>query len=171
MKDRKRSVRSKWLISDELWSEMQPLLPKLPERDYRTGGRPRVSDRAAMQAIFFVLRTGCQWKALDATGICSGSRAHARFQAWRKAGIFKAFWKKGLQRYDALKGLDWKWQSIDASMVKAPVAGTKKKRQKPYGSRQNWLQALPAHRGARSTAGHRARRGQRARSPAAEGNT
>jgi hypothetical protein len=32
--------------------------------------RPRVDDRKAMDAIFYRLRTGCQWKALDATGIC-----------------------------------------------------------------------------------------------------
>ncbi|WP_414146665.1 transposase, partial [Enterobacter sp. 148H3] len=37
-------------------------------------------NRAAMHAIFFVLRTGCQWNALNATGICSSSSAHRRFQ-------------------------------------------------------------------------------------------
>ena len=35
-----------------------------------------------MDAIFFVLRTGCQWNALNATGICSSSSAHRRFQEW-----------------------------------------------------------------------------------------
>ncbi len=29
-----------------------------------------------------------QWKALDATGICSGSTAHLRFQEWVAAGVF-----------------------------------------------------------------------------------
>jgi putative transposase len=32
-----------------------------------------------MDAIFFVLRTGCQWNALHETGICSSSSAHRRF--------------------------------------------------------------------------------------------
>jgi Putative transposase of IS4/5 family (DUF4096) len=49
---------------------------------------PRVPDRAAMDAIFFVLRTGSQWGALSATGICSKSSAHRRFTEWVKAGVF-----------------------------------------------------------------------------------
>ena len=48
----------KWLISDELWSRIEPLLP--PRKVHPLGcHRPRVDDRAAMNAIFFVLRTGC----------------------------------------------------------------------------------------------------------------
>jgi transposase len=43
-----------------------------------------------MQAIFFVLRTGCQWRALDATGLCAHSAAHRRFQEWVTAGVFLA---------------------------------------------------------------------------------
>ena len=116
----------RWLISDALWREIEPLLPVVHDAEWFMGGRPRVSDRAAMNAIFFVLRTGCQWKALDATGICSSSVAHDRFQTWRKAGVFKAFWRKELQRYDEAKGIKWKWLSMDGSMGKAPVAGSKK---------------------------------------------
>jgi transposase len=47
-----------------------------------------------MDGIYFVLRTGCQWKALDATGICSGSTAHKRFQEWLEAGVFLRFWQQ-----------------------------------------------------------------------------
>jgi transposase len=137
MKDRRRRVRSKWLMSDELWDERQPLIPKVVNRHRFGGGRPRVPDRKAMEGILFVLRTGCQWHALDATGICSGSVAHSRLQAWRDAGVFKAFWRKELQKYDAITGSDWEWQSVDASLAKAPVAGSKKNGQKPHRSRKN----------------------------------
>jgi len=58
----------RWLMSDELWSELQPLLPPPPKRELSKGGRPRVPDRKAMNGILFVLRTGCQWDALNATG-------------------------------------------------------------------------------------------------------
>jgi transposase len=50
--------------------------------------RPRVADRAAMDAILLVLRSGMQWNALNATGICSSSSAHPRFQEWEQAGVF-----------------------------------------------------------------------------------
>jgi transposase len=49
-----------WLISDDLWSELQPLLPPPPKRELAKGGRPRVPERTAMNGIFFVLRTGCR---------------------------------------------------------------------------------------------------------------
>ena len=50
---------SGWRIPDELWEQMAPLLP--PRPSHRLGcHNPRVPDRAAMDAIFFVLRTGCQ---------------------------------------------------------------------------------------------------------------
>jgi transposase len=60
-----------------------------------------------MDAIFFVLRTGCQWNALRETTICSSSSAHRRFQEWLAAGVFAAFWREGLLAYDALRGIAW----------------------------------------------------------------
>lgn len=132
-----KGAREKWLVSDELWKEIEPLLPRHTAGRGRKAGRPPMRDRKALDGIFFVLKkTGCPWRALDATGICRGATAHLRFQQWRQAGVFKALWKKELQRYDTLKGIDWKWQSLDASFAKAPIAGTKKNRQKPYRSRQ-----------------------------------
>ena len=68
-----------------------------------------------------MLRTGCQWKALDATGICSGSTAHLRFQEWVSAGAFLELWRVGLERYDELKGPEWNWVSMDGSMTKSPL--------------------------------------------------
>src|SRR6266702_3510465 len=68
-----------WRMPDELWDKVQPLLP--PGKPHPLGcHRSRVDDRKAMDAIFYRLRTGCQWKALDATGICSGSSTHRRFK-------------------------------------------------------------------------------------------
>jgi hypothetical protein len=61
-----------------------PLLPPRPKHPLGCHN-PRVPDRAAMDAIFFVLRTGCQWNALKETRICSSSSAHRRFQEWTKA--------------------------------------------------------------------------------------
>jgi hypothetical protein len=51
------------------------------------GGRPGVPDRRVLAAVFFVLRTRCR-KALDGTGLGSGSTAHRRFQEWVGAGAF-----------------------------------------------------------------------------------
>lgn len=132
MKQSKRTGQSKnqWLISDALWERLKPLIPLHEPKPHPLGcHRPRVPDRQAMNGIFFVLRTGCQWKALDATGICSGSVAHARFQEWVQAGVFSTLWEVVLQEYDELKGLDWSWLSLDGAMSKAPLGGEKKRAQ------------------------------------------
>ena len=68
--------------TSELWEVLEPLIP-IRVNTHRFGGRrSRVPDRTCANGMFYVLRTGRQWKALDATGICSGSTAHLRFQEW-----------------------------------------------------------------------------------------
>lgn len=129
-----------WLIPDELWEKIEPLLPKHINHHRFGGGRPRAADRDAMNGIFFVLRTGCQWNALNVTGICSSSTAHRRFQEWTAAGVFEKLWKQGLLEYEQAKGLNWQWQSMDGAMGKAPLGG-EKNRAKSYGSGQRRGQA------------------------------
>src|SRR5690348_6696943 len=89
-------------ISDEPWAVLQPLLPVHVNTHRFGGGRPRVPDRACADASFFVLRTGCQWRALDQTELCAHSTAHDRFQAWVEAGVFLKLWQTGVQRFDEL---------------------------------------------------------------------
>jgi putative transposase len=117
-------VRRDWRIPDERWERIQPLLP--PRKPHPLGcHRPRVDDRRAMDAIFFVLRTGCQWNARQDTGLCSSSSAHRRLQEWAAAGVFLAFWGQGLAVYEALQGIDWEWLAMDGAMTKAPLGGKK----------------------------------------------
>jgi transposase len=68
---RKRSPNNKtttgFRVSDELWAVLEPILPVHVNTHRFGGGRPRVPDRQCADGIFYVLRTGCQWKALDET--------------------------------------------------------------------------------------------------------
>ena len=112
-----------WRISDYVWEEMENIIPE-PKDNHPLGcHKPRIVDRKIMNGILFVLRTGCQWQALDSTKICKHSVAHKRFQEWIKAGVFEKFWEKGLFMYDEKKGIGWKWQSLDGAMTKAPLGG------------------------------------------------
>ena len=79
-----------------------------------------MDDRKAMSAIFYVLRTGCQWNALPRS-LGASSTVHDRFQEWRKAGVFKQMWIDGLAMYDKKTGIDWKWQAMDGVITKAPL--------------------------------------------------
>ena len=87
------------------------------------GGRPRRSDRDCLNGILFVLRTGCQWNALSATGICPSSTAHDRFQDWVESGVFARLFDLALKDYDELIGIDWSFLSMDGAMTKAPLGG------------------------------------------------
>ncbi len=138
----------RWLVCDELWAKIEPLLPRPRRRARWRGGRPQIPDRRAMNGILFVLRTGCQWNALNATGICSTSTAHRRFQQWVRAGVFAKLWKQGLTDYDELQGIDWRWQAMDGVITKAPLGG-EKNRSQPHGSSQRRREAQFADRGRR----------------------
>ena len=129
-------------IPDALWERIDLLLPIY--KPSRKGGRPRLPLRQVANGILYVLWTGCQWKAMPKQ-FGSGSAIHAYFQVWVKLGIFEELWRLALEEYDGLKGIDWKWQSLDGAMNKSPLGG-EKNREKPDRSRQDRRQALGADR-------------------------
>lgn len=134
-----------WRIPDDLWTRIEPLLP--PEREHPHGGRPWTPARQVMDGIFFVLRTGCQWKALPRS-LAAPSTVHERFQTWEAAGVFRQLWVAGLEEYDQQVGIQWDWQAMDGAMTKAPLGGEKNRAQSDR-SGQGRSQALVANGGRR----------------------
>ena len=109
-------------LPDELWERMQPWLPRYQKS--ARGGRPRSDLRKVANGIFYVLRTGCQWKAAPRE-FASGSTLHRYFQQGVAADVFRRLWKAALLEYDELKGIEWNWQSVDGAMTKSPLGGEK----------------------------------------------
>src|SRR5919202_4786563 len=134
-------------VSDALWAVLEPLIPVRLNPPRFGGGRPRVPDRRCADAIFYVVRTGCQWEALKHTDLCAKSTAHDRFQEWVKAGVFLKLWYAGVEQFDELQGIDWTWLSMDGAMTKAPLGGEKDGAQSDR-PRQARRQAQPADGGA-----------------------
>jgi putative transposase len=126
-KERKRpstavnKVTASYRVSDALWAVLEAVVPEHENPHRFGGGRPRVPARRCADAIFYVLRTGCQWGALDATELCPHSTAQDRFQAWVAAGVFLELWKAGGEQFEELQGIDWSWLSLDGAMTKAPL--------------------------------------------------
>lgn len=145
-KDKVKRAVQEFTISDVVWAKIEPLLPVREKKVHPLGcHRPRIPDRQVLDAIFYVLRTGCQWKALDKTTLCKGSTAHSRFQEWQQDGFFARLWEMALRDYDAKAGLDWEWLALDGAMTKAPLGGEKKRSQSDRPG-QEWRQAKPLDR-------------------------
>ena len=117
-------------LSDELWTVLQPLLPVALNTHRLNGGRPRVPDRICADSIFYVLRTGCHWKALAQTELCAPSTAHDRFQEWMRAGVFLKLWQAGPEQFAELQGIDRSWYASTRARTQLPWGG-RKTRQSP----------------------------------------
>lgn len=109
-----------FLPSESLWLAIEPLLPEPKPRP--RGGRPPMPNRTAFFAIFYVLTTGIQWKALPRS-LGAASTVHDRFQEWRRAGVFEVLWATGLLEYNTDVGLNFEWQALDGCITKAPLGG------------------------------------------------
>jgi transposase len=138
-----------WRIPDPLWERIEPLFPK--RHRHRKGGRPPLPWRPVLDGIFFVLRTGCQWKALP-KAFGSASSVHRYFQSLVRRRLFGKLWRLALEEYDQRQGIDWEWQAIDGCRTKAPLGG-KKDREKPDGSRPKGDQTLGVDRRSGSALG------------------
>jgi len=138
-----KGISKRWRMPDDIWEFMEPLLPRGKSRKTRRG-RKRLNLRQVADGIFYVLRTGCQWKAAPPE-FGSGSSLHRYFQAWVLHGVFWRLWQQGLLEYDELAGIKWDWQSIDGAMTKAPLGGEKNWKES-NGPRQIRDQEKPAYR-------------------------
>jgi transposase len=106
------------LVSDELWALVAPLLP--PEPPKPKGGRPRVSDRAALTGIIFVLKSGIPWEMLPPEMGCgSGVTCWRRLRDWQEAGVWDRLHRMLLDRLGEADRIDWSRVSLDSSSIPA----------------------------------------------------
>ncbi|WP_435844176.1 IS5 family transposase [Streptomyces goshikiensis] len=102
-----------WIVSDELWSLIEPLLPEPAPKQVE--GRPRVPDRQALCGILFVLHTGIQWEYLpQELGFGSGMTCWRRLAAWNDAGVWDQLHVVLLKKLRVAKKLDWSRAVIDS---------------------------------------------------------
>jgi len=110
---------AKELLPDELWHEIEPLLPPHPPHAGK-GGRPPADDRDALRGILFVLRTGIPWQALPAEAFgVSGSSCWRRFDEWTTAGVWPELHKRLLNRLGKAGGVNLDRVVADSQSVRA----------------------------------------------------
>ncbi|MEU9921548.1 transposase [Streptomyces griseoluteus] len=135
---------SPWIVSDELWDRVEPLLPQR-ERRFRYPGRKPLPDRAVLCGILYVLHTGIQWEYLPKElGFGSGMTCWRRLRDWNEAGVWQRLHEVLLAELNAAARLDWSRCVVDSSHVRALKGGsTRTRRRLTGGNRNDLTQLLP----------------------------
>jgi len=96
------------LISDDLWSEIKPLIPVArPRRKDHPGRRP-LGDREALTGIVFIIKSGMPWENLPREMGCgSGMTCWRRLRDWQKAGVWNSVKRMLIARLSGADEYDW----------------------------------------------------------------
>ena len=112
------------LVPNDFWEAIEPLLPK--EVPKPKGGRLRVSDRAALGGIIFVLRTGCPWRMLPKElGCGSSATCWRRLRDWQEAGVWQQLHARLLIWLGDEAAIRWSRASVDSLSVRAKKGATR----------------------------------------------
>jgi len=118
---------AKPLLSDALWSVIEPILPAPKPRRFRFPGRKPVGDRQCLTGILFVLKTGIPWEDLpQEMGCGSGMTCWRRLRDWRRAGVWARLHATLLANLQEAGQIDWCRAVVDSASVRA-VGGGKKR--------------------------------------------
>jgi transposase len=118
---------AKPLLSDELWSVIEPILPAPKPRRFRFPGRKPVGDRQCLTGILFVLKTGIPWEDLpQEMGCGSGMTCWRRLRDWRRAGVWARLHATLLAHLHEAGQIDWSRAVVDSASVRAVGGGEKR---------------------------------------------
>jgi transposase len=110
-------------VPRNLWRTVKRHLPHEPKERHR--GRPRAANQAVLNGIWYVLWTGCQWKAVHRAWFgVSSSVLHERFQTWQEQGIWDKVFQTLVRFYGRERHIQWQWQAVDSRSCAAPLGGT-----------------------------------------------
>lgn len=107
------------LLPDELWQEIEPLLPPRPPASPK-GGRPPVENRDALRGILFVARSGIGWQMLPTEVFrASGSSCWRRLRDWTRDGVWPEVHRRLLNRLGKADGVNLDRVIVDSQSVRA----------------------------------------------------
>ena len=106
-----------WIVDDDSWVLIEPLLPSWPERSPEP--RP-VPDRLCLQGILYVLYNDIAWQLLPLElGFGSGQTCWRRLERWQRVGVFDQLHCILLAELNAAGELDWSRACMDGSHIRA----------------------------------------------------
>jgi transposase len=104
------------VLTDEQWHRLAPRLPQHPPSPQ--GGRPRADDRACLEGILWLLRTGGRWQDIP-VDLPSGSTCWRRLREWAFAGALEAIQAVLIEELDELGRIDLRELLADATFIRA----------------------------------------------------
>jgi transposase len=114
------------IVDDELWKVIEPLLPPAKPRREKYPCRLPVSNRAALNGVLFVLKTGIRWNHLPTRlDFGSGATCWRRLRDWQEAGVWDRLHELLLARLREAGQLDFSRAAVDSSSIRAVGAGEK----------------------------------------------
>jgi len=150
---------SQALVDDDLWTRIEPLLPKRRRRNRQYAGRTPIPDRAVLTGILFVLRSGIPWNMLPTEMGCGcGSTCWRRLVRWQRAGVWKRLHTVLLTELRRRGELDLARAIVDSASLRALRGGKKLDRTLPIAVRPGRnIMFLPTRTGFRSSRASRRR--------------
>ena len=109
-------ARRRVRVTDAQWAKIEPLLPRLPRS--RRGGRPWVANRAVIDGILWVLKTGARWCDLPSE-YPSPATCWRRLKRWDEDGTWERIWRAFLTELNARGRLEWETAFIDGTFASA----------------------------------------------------
>ena len=118
---------AKEILSDELWEEIEPVLPPPKPRRVRYPGRKPIGHREALTGILFVLRSGIPWELLpQEMGCGSGMTCWRRLRDWQAAGVWQKLHERLLAKLNGADAIDWSRAVVDSASIQALYGGKKR---------------------------------------------
>lgn len=126
-------------LTDAEWARLAPLVPAATP-----GGRPRKTDmRAALNAIFYLLRTGCPWRYLPRDGFPPRSTVYNIFRKFQRDGVWEAIWA---ELHMALREHEGREASPSAGVIDSQSLKSAEKGGAPPGVKRTQWVTIPARR-------------------------
>jgi transposase len=117
---------AKPLVSDALWAQIEPLLPRPKPRRFRHPGRKPLDPRRVLAGIIFVLKTGIPWEDLPQEMGCGcGMSCWNYLHFWHTAGVWESLHAVLLSELQHAERIDWSRAAVDSTHSRALGGGEK----------------------------------------------
>ena len=122
-------------LTEAQWEKIKPFLPE--PKHSKKGGRPPADNRACLEGILWVLRSGARWKDLPGD-FPSPSTCWGRLHDWEQAGLWLKIWRAFLGELDEKGQLDWSETFADGSFAPAKKGATASAKPNAARVRSGW---------------------------------